>query len=238
MIDLLDGHLIEAPRFKPMARFYKFGCQRVFYKGDAPEQKETEQERALAEVANEKWSRFKEVGAKAQDDYMGKVKDMGTEASSKFARGAAASATAAEFSKAPLLTRPGLSLASPAVKSSMLGLALDRAKSSGENTMGAALSREDQHAGGVQSVVAMGEGESAAAQSGISDVAGMAAQKAGLDAVEKFNSRAAKMSAAGTLVGAGLQGLGEPYLKKKAWHRKTNAEYGFGDSLGSSDPFA
>lgn len=195
MIELLDGCLIEPPRFQPMARFHKFGCQRVFYKGDAPQQKETEQERALAEVASEQWGRYKEVVIPAREAFFKRVDDSGTEPANKFARGAAASATTAKYG--------GLGLATPAAK--QFGLAMARAKDTTSNTQGASLSQEDMHVGGLQDVVAMGQGEATQASAGLSDLAVQASQKATMDATNQYNHRAGNMAAAGTLIGAGVQ---------------------------------
>lgn len=225
MIELLDGCLIEPPRFKPMARFEKFGCQRVFYKGSAPQQKETEQERALAEVANEQWQRYKQVGVPAREQFFKRVDDSGTEAANTFARGTAASATAAKYGDA------GLKTVKPA---GQFGLALARAKDTADNTIGASLSQEDAHAGGLQNIVAMGQGQATQATAGLSDLAQAAQQKATMDVTNQYNNRAGNMAAAGTLAGA----VGQGYFgdKKANWLAKSNAESGFGESLGRRDP--
>lgn len=195
MIELLDGCLTEPPRFQPMARFHKFGCQRVFYKGDAPQQKETEQERALAEVASEQWARYKEVGIPAREEFFKRVNDSGTEPANTFARGAAASATSAKYGELGLKTRPA----------GQFGLAMARARDAETNTMGASLSQEDMHVGGLQDVVSMGQGEATQARAGLSDLAQQASQKATMDATNQYNHRAGNMAAAGTLIGAGVQ---------------------------------
>ena len=197
----------EPAHFKPVSLFDKCGGHRVFYKGKAKQAPETEQERALAEVAREKWARYQDIGVKAENAFMGKVDAMGTEASNQFARGLAASATNAKFSDRPQPQKAGLGvgLNSGAAKNDMFGKAMARAEAGAENTMGAALTREDQHAGGIRQVVAMGQGQSAQAQSGLTDLASSANQKAASDAVNDFNSRAANMEAAGTLVGAGVE---------------------------------
>ena len=237
MIDLLDGCLIEPPRFQPMARFHKFGAQRVFYKGSAPQQKETEQEKALAEVANEQWARYKEVGIPAREAFFKTVNDSGTEPANTFARGAAASATKAKYGGLNMV-KPGVGASSPANTSGGFTLAMARAKDTAGNTQGASLSQEDMHVGGLQDTVSIGRGEATQASAGLSDLAIRANQKATQDVTNQFNNRAANMSAAGTLAGAGAQLYGGGLNDKKAWQKKTNAQYGFGDSLGSSDPFA
>lgn len=195
MIELLDGCLTEPPRFQPMARFHKFGAQRVFYKGSAPQQKETEQERALAEVASEQWARYKEVGIPAREEFFKRVNDSGTEPANTFARGAAASATSAKYGELGLKTRPA----------GQFGLAMARARDAETNTMGASLSQEDMHVGGLQDVVSMGQGEATQARAGLSDLAVQASQKATMDATNQYNHRAGNMAAAGTLIGAGVQ---------------------------------
>lgn len=202
---LLDGCLTEPPRFQPMARFHKFGCQRVFYKGDAPQQKETEQEKAMAEVAAEQWARYKEVGIPAREAFFKKVDDSGTEPANTFARGTAASATTAKYGDLGLKTKPA----------GQFKLAMARAKDAGTNTSGASLSQEDMHVGGLQDVVAMGQGEATQARAGLSDLAQMASQKASADATDEYNSQADNAAAAGTLVGGAYQAYGKGFSKPK-----------------------
>jgi hypothetical protein len=200
--ELLDGCLIEPPRFQPMARFHKFGAQRVFYKGSAPQQKETEQEKALAQVASEQWARYKEVGIPARDAFFKRVEESGTEPANSFARGTAASATTANYG----------TLGTSAPAKSGFTLAMARAKDGAENTQGASLSQEDMHVGGLQDIVSMGQGDPTQARAGLSDLAQRAASKAGNDAAIQYNDRAAKAAAAGTLTGA----AGQLYMGSKS----------------------
>jgi hypothetical protein len=222
--------------FKPLKLFERFGMQRVFYKGKAPKQKETEQERALAEVAAQKWARYKDVGVKAENAYMGKVNEMGAEASNQFARGIASSASAAKSNNISPLARiaPATGANSGAAKASQFDNAMAGALSGADNTMGAALSREDQHAGGIQSVVAMGQGQSAEAQSGLTDLAISANRKASQDSIERFNNHAANMNAAGTLVGGGLQAAYGDDLALRHEKRLEAKRKGYGLAAGDN----
>ncbi len=199
MIELLDGCLIEPPRLQPMALFHKFGAQRVFYKGSAPQQKETAQERALAEVAAEQWERYKQVGIPAREEFFKRVNDSGTEPANTFVRGTAASATTAKYG--------GLGLKAP--PRAQFGLAMDRAKDSADNTQGASLSQEDMHVGGLQDIVSMGQGEATQARAGLSDLAQKAASRAASDAELQYNDTAARNAAIGTLTGAAVQMSGK-----------------------------
>ncbi len=234
---MIDDFDFVPARFEPVPLFERFGMQRVFYKGDAPKQEETAEEKALAQVASEKWARYQSVGVPAQDKYIQRVNDMRTDGANQVARGHAASATMAEFTQPTLrtITQPGVNPGR--MKAGLFDMAVERAKAVGDNAVGASLSQEDAAIGGLQSVVEMGQGQSSTAQAGMSDLASAASAKASDDAVNKFNDRAARLAAVGTLAGAAGQGYMNNAQAKKAWFKKSNAESGFA-GLGDTDPFA
>lgn len=236
MIDDFDSGFVPA-RFEPVPLFDRFGVQRVYYKGKAPKQEETAEEKALADVAGEKWARYQSVGVPAQDKYIQRVNDMRTDGANQVARGHAASATMAEFTQPTLrsITQPGVNPGR--MKAGLFDMAVERAKAVGDNTVGASLSQEDSAVGGLQSIVQMGQGQSSTAQAGMSDLASAASSKARDDAMTKFNDRAARNAALGTLAGAAGQGYMNKAQAQKAWLKKSNAESGFA-GLGDTDPFA
>jgi len=221
---VIDDYLIEVPRFEPLARFHKGGAARVFYKGSG-KQKPTAEEYALAEVANKRWADYKQNTVPAQDHYMKTVDNMGTEEANQAARGLAGSAVAAKFSEAAkptlgIVARRGVNVNSGAAKATLANLATDQGNAAAEAIDGASLSQEDQHIGGLQSIMAMGRGQSAGTQAGLTNLAQAAANAASNKAVSNFNSRAATLEAAGTVAGA----YGK-YKKPKA----------FGPSFGATD---
>lgn len=196
----------EANRFKPLVRFHKGGAQRVFYKGGSAKQQPTEQEKALNDVAIEKWKMHQQTDVPAQNYYMDRVKELGSDGAQSFARGVGGSSASAEFGKAPVfkqVTPGGVNVNSGAAKGSLLRLANRAGKSATDSINGAGLSQADRQVGGLQSVMAIGEGQSTTAQAGLSDLAVQANHKAAADAENEFNSRAATRSAAGTLMSVG-----------------------------------
>src|SRR5690606_27784735 len=96
------GHpeLDDVPRFVPCAFFEKFGRQRVFYKGKAGSIKETQEERELAAIAQEKWNYYQENYRPIEDEFMKRVDEMDSDGAYAFAKGAAGSATSAQFAGA------------------------------------------------------------------------------------------------------------------------------------------
>lgn len=208
--------------------------------GKTPKQEITEEERALAEVAAQKWERYKTAFAPAQEAYMAKVDALGTPQVNRYARGAASSSVTAQASQRPglrLAASRGLNLNSGSVLADMADTARDTQSVATDTTLGAQLSAEDAYAGGLQAVAAMGQGQSSQAQAGMSDLARIASDEARTKLQTKLQERQARKELIGTLAGAATQAYGSNQAAKKAWFKNSNAQSGF-SSLGDSDPFA
>lgn len=198
----------DAPRFVSCALFEKFGIQRVFYKGDAPEVKETKEEQALAEIAGAKWNYYQDNYKPIENEYMKRVDSMDTDGAYDFVSGAAASATSAAFAEPKTrmqedLRSAGINPNSGKFKASMTSLSDAQGLSSADSISRATVDQQDQFVQGVSNISAMGKGQATTAQNGASDVAGLSASKAQDDAANAWNNKSARNSAMGAVAGAG-----------------------------------
>lgn len=211
----ISGDALEdAPRFLPCAHFYKFGAQKVFYGGGGGGGgiKETREEQELARIAGEKWKHYQENYVPIENRYMQEVDKMDTEGAYDFARGASGSATAAAFADPKQrmhedLTSAGVNPNSGKYKASMSRVADAQGLSSADSMSRSTIDQQDQFVQGVSNISALGRGQATAAQAGLTDVAGTAANKAASDAFSAWNSRSANVNAAGAVFGAGAHAL-------------------------------
>lgn len=182
---------------------------RYFYKGDAPSVKESEQEKAAAEVAAKKWQYYQETYRPLEDTFMKQVDDSKSEGTLNFAKGSAASATTTAFDAvrdqtSESLRSAGVNPNSGAFKSTMHDITLAEAGSSADAKGRAEGSVMDNYVTGLQNVSAIGRGQSTETQYGLHDLAVGAQQRATDNAVNKFNNSSARLDTAGTLAGASL----------------------------------
>jgi len=191
----------------------QLGRINLFCKGDAPSVKETQEEKAYAEVASDKWRYYQDNFRPLEDAYMDDVNSLNTDGARDFASGAAASSTAAAFDEArqgtsQALTSAGINPASGRYQSAMSGLRDAEGMASTENRAMAKNSVDDSYVGGLQNISAIGRGQSTTTQAGLSDLASSASSKAASDAYGAFNKQAANINAVGSLAGAGIYAYG------------------------------
>lgn len=204
--------LEDLPRFVPCQLFDKLGAQKVFYGGGGGGGvKETKEEQALAEVADQKWKYYQDNYKPIENEYMKRVDEIDSEGAYGFVKGAAGSSTAAAFETpkqqmAQQLQESGVNPNSGKYKSSMSGLSDAQGSSAADLMSRAQIDQQDQYIQGVSNVSAMGRGQATAAQAGLSDVAGTAASQARSDATNAWNERAALRSSVGAVAGAAAHG--------------------------------
>mgnify|MGYP005850792897 CR=1 FL=1 len=208
--------------FEPVAFFHRFGAQKVFYKGKAPKQKETAEEKAFADVSRKRWEHYKNTYRPLENKFIDSVDEQNSEGSFQFARGNAASSTRAAFEttregQRDNLQKSGVNPNSGKYKTEVAGLADAEARSSADTQGRAQTSQQDDYIRGVQNVQAIGRGQATNAQAGMGNMAGIAQREAASDARNEFNDRAARNSAVGSVVGTGAvlanQGLSDARLK-------------------------
>jgi hypothetical protein len=204
--DFADGGF-EPSRFKKLPK--KLNGHRLAYKGDAPSVKESQQEKAAAEVALKKWNYYQETYRPIEDQFMKNVDSMNSDGAKDFATGTAASAVTANFDNTRKqaggsLRSAGINPNSGAYKSTMNEIEQAEAGASSDAKVRALNSVEDNYVTGLSNVSAIGRGQSTQAQHGLHDLAVGAQQKATQSAVDSFNRSSDNLNAAGSLAGAAL----------------------------------
>lgn len=192
----------------------KLNGHRVFYKGKSQSVKETKEERALAEVAQKKWTYYNENYLPLENEYMRKVDAQDTDGARDFATGMAASATTAEFGDAAKevasgMEEHGINPNSGKAKFTMSGLSDAQAGASSEAKAQALNSQDDAYVGGLSNVVAIGNNKSTTATAGLSELAQTAQQKAASSAQDDWNNKAATTNTLGNVAGAWAYGKGK-----------------------------
>lgn len=185
----------------------------LFCKGDAPSVKETQEEKAFADIAAKKWKYYQDTFKPLEKKYMDDVESLNTEEARSFASGSAASSTSAAFDVAQKqaaseLTSAGLNPTSGRYQATMGGLSDYQGMATTENMTMAENSVDDQYVGGLKNISAMGKGQATTAQAGFGDLATSASNKATNDAMSAFNKRAGTINAVGTVAGLASYGLG------------------------------
>lgn len=179
--------------------------------------KDTPEQKQLAAVAAEKWNYAQENLAPLEDAYMQQVGGMTSDGNMSYIRGRTMQSqqqAAGEMGQqvGGQLQRAGIDPSSGRYQGEMTGLNLDVAQSGGETTGRAQFEQESQQIGGLQNIVAIGQGEAGRAQQGLGQIAGQSAADARQSAASQFNRRSANLQLLGQAAGAatsyGLDGGG------------------------------
>lgn len=167
---------------------------------------ETEEEIALAQIADERWARYKTKFRPIENIA---IKDVMEEnkSPSDFGANVANLSTQAEFSRmepaiARGLTLRGARVGSGAFEGGIRGLNVDRAAATGLGQANAQGLQRTQNLQNMQSLVNLGQGQAGEALSGYGDAAAQAQREAILNAQASAAARAAVGQAVGT--GAGM----------------------------------
>ncbi|MDI3431716.1 hypothetical protein QLG02_15365 [Aeromonas sp. V90_14] len=184
-------------------------------KGGSNEIKETEAQKAAADVATEQWNIYKSDLQQYEDVFMDKVDDLNSEREYDKLAGTAALGTAQSFGEArsglaDSLAAGGVDPTSGKYQSAMSNLETDQALSQTDTTNRAQSSQQDRHVAGLKDVVSIGAGQKAEALAGMGDVANTSLRKAASDAQTSFQSKQATAGLVGAVAGAGTAyGLGQ-----------------------------
>lgn len=177
--------------------------------GKEKEQKETEQERALADVARQQLADFSARWRPQQARLAQGIVDAARPGSweSRRADTMAKADTGAAFAgareKLTTAAAAGGQAGTTKHKLGLAGLDTDQATSSGMATVAADQAGDDAYVGGLQAVTALGRGEKATAVEGMSRAAGLSAAQARADAELSFQKRAGTAQLAGQVAGIG-----------------------------------
>lgn len=182
-------------------------------KGGSNEIKETEAQKAAADVATEQWNIYKSDLQQYEDVFMDKVDDLNSEREYDKLAGTAALGTAQSFGEArsglaDSLAAGGVDPTSGKYQSAMSNLETDQALSQTDTTNRAQSSQQDRYVAGLKDVVSIGAGQKAGALAGMGDVANTSLRKAASDAQTSFQSKQATAGLVGAIGGAALRKYG------------------------------
>ncbi|MNZ75644.1 hypothetical protein D3C78_941250 [compost metagenome] len=184
-------------------------------KGGSNEIKETEAQKAAADVATEQWDIYKNDLQQYEDIFMDKVDDLNDEEQYDKLAGTAALGTAQAFGDARVgladsLAAGGVDPTSGKYQEAMSVLETDQALSQTDTTNRAQSSQQDKFVAGLKDVVSIGAGQKAESLAGMGDVANTSLRKATNDAQTSFQNKQATAGLVGTLAGgATAYGLGQ-----------------------------
>ncbi len=177
--------------------------------GGSDEIKETEAEKAAAEVAKEQWDLYKNELSQYEDIFMDKVDDLNNESEYGNVASDANLAYSSSFTKARGSTATGLAASgvdptSGKYKSAMDGLTEDQAVAQIDTTNKAQTDQANKYTAGLSDVVSIGAGQKAEALSGYNSIANNSLREAVTDAQVSQSNSAATAGAVGAAGGMGL----------------------------------
>ena len=177
---------------------------------------ETEQERALAEIAAQRFNRYKEVFAPLEDQYIQQVFDVRDQSNYENAGGIAASQFQREFQTgqdklSDQMFQQGVDPSSGAFQENSAALRRAQAVGQGLGVSGAKVANTDRFYQGLRGVMAIGQGQASDAIEGMAGLARQSQERATASAESAFN----KSSAIRSGVSAGLGYAAAPAVDSK-----------------------
>lgn len=167
---------------------------------------QTEEEKALGEIAVARWNDYQTRFLPVENEYMHDVQM--TDSDYEQVRGQAGTSVQQSFGGAQGLLEDnlfatGVDPSSSQFKKSMAEFSDDRALSLGSGINEAELGVDTQHLKGLQTVVAMGQNQAFDSIGGLSSVASNAASDAANRATNSYQNRQGNLHLVGTIAGAG-----------------------------------
>jgi hypothetical protein len=171
---------------------------------------ETKEQKAYADVAMQKWNKYKAMHKPVQDKYMNSVDRRNSQQSYNQVSGIASVPVENQFTQAVTNTAGALASRGVNPNSGMFKEELNKLDRRKQQTKAdimnqAQVSQQGRYTSGLQGIVAMGQGQEAQASAGLGDIASMANQKAANDAQVDSQNRYGLQQVAGGLVGAGTR---------------------------------
>jgi hypothetical protein len=177
---------------------------------------ETEQERALAEIAAQRFNRYKEVFAPLEDQYIQQVFDVRDQSNYENAGGIAAAQFQKEFQTgqdklSDQMFQQGVDPSSGAFQENSAALRRAQAVGQGLGVSGAKVANTDRFYQGLRGVMAIGQGQASDAIEGMAGIARQSQETANAAAARAFD----KSSAIRSGVSAGLGYAASPFVDSK-----------------------
>lgn len=183
---------------------------------------ETEQERALAEIAAQRFNRYKEVFAPLEDQYIQQVFDVRDQSNYETAGGIAAAQFQKEFQTGQdkltdQMIQQGVDPSSGAFQENSAALRRAQAVGQGVGVSGAKVANTDRFYQGLRGVMAIGQGQASDAIEGMAGLARQSQEKAAASAESAFNRSSAIRSG----VSAGLGYAAAPAVDSRLQRPRT-----------------
>lgn len=180
---------------------------------------ETEQERALAEIAAQRFNRYKEVFAPLEDQYIQQVFDVRDQSNYETAGGIAAAQFQKEFQTGQdkltdQMIQQGVDPSSGAFQENSAALRRAQAVGQGLGVSGAKVANTDRFYQGLRGVMAIGQGQSADAIEGMAGLARQSQERATASAESAFNRSSAVRSGVSAGLGYAAAPAVDSRLKK------------------------
>lgn len=171
--------------------------------------KETESQKAAAEIANKQWGIYQSNLEPFEDTFIQRVDAFNSSQNMDKGEQDVAVNHNQEFGKAreglsQSLTSTGIDPSSGKYQSAMNQRTQDQALTQADTTNRVQSTEQDKYLAGLSDVVAMGDGQKGGALAGISDTANSSLRKSIADAQTSFNEHAAMANTVGTVAGAGV----------------------------------
>jgi hypothetical protein len=158
------------------------------------------EERALAEISDQKWEEYKKTYMPLENEWMGKVQRL----DDPIYHNKAASLVSNELKAKQGVTTPGMTDAMMGQRFAGGNNYIDTAQAISKARVNADHGVTDRYLKGVQGVVAMGQGQSADAIGGLTDVAETSMRAQMNDDTNRFRADQAEKGTVGTVAGAGM----------------------------------
>lgn len=180
--------------------------------------KETEEQKALATVAMQRWQDYQEKFRPYEDKFMRKVDSLNSERSYNQVANMASAEVGNQFSEAinqsaVQLGASGVNPNSGLFKRELSKLEQQKAKAQVDTVNQGQVSQQDRYTQGLGNIVAMGQGKSGEAMAGLGDIASNANRYAVNAAQNRFQNNQDTQTAVGGVAGAGAR-YGLNYLEK------------------------
>lgn len=176
--------------------------------GGGGEIEETEAEKAQAKVAVARWNDYQEQFKPYEDQFMGEVDDLNSSANIDRAQTMAMSPLAQQFAQEGAQIRSqmqsqGVNPNSGKAKSFNSALTSTQAGAEVDAGSRGVSAQNDRYVGGLQNIVAMGQGQAGEAMQGMTDIAQSAQNNAATKAATDLSNTNNIRSGVGAVVGAG-----------------------------------
>ena len=197
----------SAGRFQPIR---PFKLRPLFFKGGDNKIEDTEEQKALADIAAERWESYQGDFVDAENKYIEEMQSYDKDSRVESLEGSAAAGTTAAFNQARDNTagnmiQAGINPNSGVFKAAIRDNHVDAATSQTDNVVQTGQAVQDQKVQGMKNIVAIGNGQAAQTLAGMGNIATASANEAASQAQTDAYEDRSNSGAAGFAIGAGAK---------------------------------